>query len=107
MVACSGRASAAFPYGSRFRVGACNTLEEGRDEAVAPLEYKKCRSPFRIYAMAGNLAEWTASGSGFVLKGGSYAQGGSESRCRGRLQSGAGTAQPDFGVRCCVNPTYK
>ena len=106
-VSCMGRGGQSFPYGSRFVAGRCNTVEDGRDEAVAPLDYKKCRSPFRIYAMAGNLAEWTKTPSGYVLKGGSYAHGGSESRCRSRLKRSSRVAQPEFGVRCCANPTYE
>ena len=107
VAACSGKGGSSFPYGSRFVAGRCNTLEDGRDEAVAPLEYKKCRSGARIYALAGNLAEWTKTSSGFALKGGSYAHGGSESRCRGRLTASPRVAQPEFGVRCCANPTYE
>ena len=48
VAACSGKGGSSFPYGSRFVAGRCNTLEDGRDEAVAPLEYKKCRSGARI-----------------------------------------------------------
>ena len=107
VAACSGAQGSSFPYGGRFIAGRCNTLEDGRDDAVAPLEYKKCRSSARIYALAGNLAEWTKDGSGFALKGGSYAHGGSQSRCRGRLQASPRVAQPEFGVRCCADPTYK
>jgi serine/threonine protein kinase len=105
--ACSGRAGQSFPYGSSFVAGRCNTVEDEMDKAVAPFEYKKCRSPFRIYAMAGNLAEWTKDGSGFTLKGGSYASGGSASRCSSEKRSSARAAEPEFGVRCCSNPTYE
>jgi len=107
VAACSGSSGQRFPYGSRFVAGRCNTIEDGRDEAVAPIEYKKCRSPARIYAMAGNLAEWTKSSSGFALKGGSYAHGGSSSRCGGQLRSSPRVAQLEFGVRCCADPTYE
>ena len=107
VAACSGSSGQRFPYGSRFIAGRCNTVEDGRDEAVAPIEYKKCRSPARIYAMAGNLAEWTKSTSGYALKGGSYAHGGSSSRCGGQLRSSPRVAQLEFGVRCCADPTYE
>lgn len=107
VAACSGSSGQRFPYGNRFVAGRCNTVEDGRDEAVAPIEYKKCRSPARIYAMAGNLAEWTKSSSGYALKGGSYAHGGSSSRCGGQLRSSPRVAQLEFGVRCCADPTYE
>jgi serine/threonine protein kinase len=105
--ACAGRSGQSFPYGRSFVAGRCNTVEDEMEKAVAPFEYKKCRSPFRIYAMAGNLAEWTKNGSGFTLKGGSYATGGSASRCGSEQRSSARVAQPEFGVRCCANPTYE
>jgi hypothetical protein len=101
-----GRSGRAFPYGSSYQSGWCNTSEEGRGGAVAPLNYKKCRSRNKVFALAGNLAEWTQTSSGFVLKGGSYARSGSESRCSAQMVRDTRVAQPEFGVRCCANPTY-
>ena len=105
--ACKGRAGTRYPYGNQWDPTACNTEDdEGNDRAVEKSgTFKKCRSDFNVYDLAGNVAEWTSTveGSNYVVKGGSADRPGYDSRCAARKKKKATEVSEILGFRCCAN----
>jgi len=55
------RSGRIFPWGIRFKSYYANTKESGRDKLGKTGEYEKGKSPYGLYDMSGNVAEWTSS----------------------------------------------
>ncbi len=106
--ACKGRAGTRYPYANQWDPGACNTEDdEGNDRTLASSgTFRRCRSDYNIYDLAGNVAEWTATqdGSGYVVKGGASDRPGYDSRCAARKKKKAGESDELLGFRCCADP---
>ena len=87
-----------FPFGDRLDREACNAAT-GMPAAVR--SYPRDRSPFGVWDMGGNVAEWTASpGSIGIVKGGSFdlPRYRASAASLGRLN--ADRPFPDVGFRC-------
>ena len=66
-----------YPWGDSYRPGAANTWSEGLGETTKVGEYPDDISPYGIYDMAGNVAEWVDSWNDQqqlyrVFRGGSF-----------------------------------
>jgi len=106
---CKGPKNARFPYGSKFDAAYCNVSEgAGVNRKPGPAGvFPRCRSGYGVVDMAGNVAEWTASGWGRgvpdkVVKGGGADQGAYMSRCAARANETASGRAGNIGFRCCA-----
>ncbi|MBI1947055.1 MAG: protein kinase [Deltaproteobacteria bacterium] len=106
--ACKGPGSSRFPYGDLYDAEVCNTEDaDGKPRALAPASsFKKCRSGFKVFMMAGNAEEWVADQSGGqrIAKGGAADRPDFASRCSARRSLGPRTSAPTLGFRCCADP---
>ena len=106
--ACKGPGSSRFPYGNTYDADACNTEDaDAKARPLArPVDFKKCRSGFKVYMLAGNAEEWTADAVGGqrVAKGGSSDRPDFASRCSARRPLSPKTASGMLGFRCCADP---
>jgi formylglycine-generating enzyme len=126
--ACEGEDALPYPYGYQRDVDACLVDKQwrqffggflrGNPEKVAKLELDylwqglpsgskpKCKSPFGVYDMIGNVDEWTVSSYGgrrSILKGGYW--GPVRTRCRPTTRAhGEDHAFYQQGFRCCAAP---
>ena len=106
--ACKGPSGLRFPYGNTYSVAACNTEDEaGNPRAPQPATaFRDCKSAFRVYALAGNVEEWTADAfgeSGKTVKGGAANRPDFASRCAARRGLPPRTVDPFLGYRCCAS----
>jgi serine/threonine protein kinase/formylglycine-generating enzyme required for sulfatase activity len=105
--ACKGPSSLRFPYGNTYDVDVCNTEDgDGQARALArPLDFKKCRSGFKVFMMAGNAEEWVqdAAGAQRILKGGAADRPDFASRCSARRAVPAKTSTSTTSFRCCAD----
>ena len=106
--ACKGAGNSRFPYGNSYNVDTCNTVDAAgkpRDLARAA-DFKKCRSGFKAYMLAGNAEEWVdeAVGGQKVVKGGAADRPDFASRCSARRTMSARASSPTLGYRCCADP---
>lgn len=125
--ACEGEEALPYPYGWVRDDDACvvdrtwrqffGAFQRGNPEKEAMLELDylwqgvtsgskpKCKSPFGVYDMTGNVDEWTVSSYGgrkSILKGGYW--GPVRTRCRPSTRAhGEEHAFYQQGVRCCAN----
>jgi formylglycine-generating enzyme required for sulfatase activity len=106
--ACKGPSSLRFPYGNTYDADTCNTEDgDGKARSLArPIDFKKCRSGFKVFMLAGNAEEWVqdAAGGQRILKGGGADRPDFASRCSARRAVAARTASPTTGFRCCADP---
>jgi formylglycine-generating enzyme required for sulfatase activity len=106
--ACKGPSSSRFPYGNTYDADTCNTEDaDGKQRPLAaPVDFKKCRSGFKLYMMAGNAEEWVADSLGGqkIAKGGSADHPDFQSRCSARRVISAKTTTATLGYRCCATP---
>ncbi|HEY4223345.1 MAG TPA: SUMF1/EgtB/PvdO family nonheme iron enzyme, partial [Myxococcota bacterium] len=105
--ACKGPSSSRFPYGNTYDADTCNTEDaSGKARALAPAtSFKKCRSGFKVFEMAGNAEEWVADAVAGkrITKGGSADRPDFSSRCAARrVPDGANLGM--VGYRCCADP---
>jgi formylglycine-generating enzyme required for sulfatase activity len=128
--ACKGPSGARYPYGERFRRGACN------DEGVSPLRllhgvpppndlramndprlttvpgtvarsgaYARCATEEGVFDLVGNVHEWTDAAEG-IFRGGYFL----DTRALGEgcdyATHGHGPSYRDYstGFRCCADP---
>ncbi len=106
--ACKGPGNSRFPYGNSYAVDTCNTVDAGgkaRDLARAA-DFKKCRSGYKAYMLAGNAEEWVddSSGGQKIVKGGAADRPDFASRCSARRTMSARASSPTLGYRCCADP---
>jgi serine/threonine protein kinase/formylglycine-generating enzyme required for sulfatase activity len=109
--ACKGPSNRRFPYGNTYQVDRCNTEDASGQprELGAARDFKKCRSKFNVFMMAGNAEEWTADnfrgGAGSkAVKGGASDRPDWASRCAARRGLSPSTKKPTLGFRCCADP---
>jgi serine/threonine protein kinase/formylglycine-generating enzyme required for sulfatase activity len=105
--ACKGPSSSRFPYGNGFDVDVCNTVDgEGKARPLArAADFKKCRSGFKVFMLAGNAEEWVADAANGqrVVKGGSSDRPDFASRCSARRTLAPKSASGMLGYRCCAD----
>jgi formylglycine-generating enzyme required for sulfatase activity len=111
--ACEGEQASPYPYGWVRDGSACNNDREelftlrGKliDRRVAADALPRCKSPFGVFNLVGNVDEWTARSSAepgrrSILRGGWWLTG--RSRCRAATDAhGESYAGPQTGFRCC------
>ena len=106
--ACKGPSSSRFPYGNTYDADVCNTEDaDGKGRPLAaPIDFKKCRSGFKLYMMAGNAEEWVSDSAGGqkIAKGGSADLPDFASRCSARHVLSAKSSSSTMGYRCCATP---
>jgi len=128
--ACQGPTPTTYPYGARFRSGACN------DEGVSPLrllhgmsyrhdhatmndprlglvagsvaragQFARCTAGEGVVDMVGNLHEWTANPGG-VFRGGYFLDTHTLGEGCGYVTTGHAPSYRDYstGFRCCADP---
>ena len=93
---CGGK----YPYGKVYDPERCNTVgEDGIERSVlAAGSKRKCRSPYGLYDMVGNVAEWTASKN---VNGGDCYKTGEEATCYRSVKRFGGSSY--VGFRCCAD----
>ncbi|MGH0358445.1 formylglycine-generating enzyme family protein [Sinorhizobium meliloti] len=99
-----GRIGRRYPFGERFDVTKCNSVESGKNTTTSVYAFANAASPFGICDLAGNVEEWTSTsyapypggnfieddlwnilGQGYpILRGGSFLLGGDLTRTRRR-----------------------
>ena len=106
--ACKGPANQKYAYGNELKPDVCNTKDaEGRERPIVPSgQNPRCKSPFGVFDLSGNVSEWTVSiyspgVDSRTIKGGSSMKPTLSTRCSSRLPSGSRKA--DLGLRCCVD----
>lgn len=103
-LACAGADSRFYPYDARIYDGAaCNGLNiDPRTNAAPTGSFARCVSPFGVFDLSGNLAEWADDRR---THGGAYDSVQTNLRCSsvdGDINPT--TSQPKVGFRCCANP---
>jgi iron(II)-dependent oxidoreductase len=79
-----------FPWGNKYNMNKCNTMESEILDSTPVDKYLEGESPYGCYDMAGNVLEWTDTwyddeGNLKVVKGGSYYDYDFFARCATRL----------------------
>ncbi len=85
--------------GGEYDAEKCNTMgADGMESSILPAGSKKsCRSPYGLYDMVGNVAEWLMEKS---VAGGDAAKGAEDATCyRAAARFGASST---VGFRCCA-----
>lgn len=107
--ACKGPDSFVYPYGKAWDADRCNTEDAaGNDRKVAKTgSFPKCRGPFGVDDMSGNVMEWTSSAmaqntSLAIAKGGSFSRPDYAVRCAFRYTTPPDTRDSEIGFRCCA-----
>jgi len=109
-----------YPWGNAFDPARANTSEAGRTGTVPVEECPGGVSPYGVYNMAGNAAEWTASwyvaypgntspdpdyGESFrVLRGGSWFTPKEQATAFSRLHDSPNSKRAYYGFRCAISP---
>ena len=97
--ACGGK----YPYGKTYDSAACNTMgENGEERDIKPAgSMKRCKSPYGIYDMSGNVSEWTADKT---VNGGNSVNDDESATC-GRSPKRLESSPASYvGFRCCADP---
>ncbi len=104
-----------FPWGIKYSPVHANTKESGYGGPLRTGEYEKGLSPYKVYDMTGNVAEFTSSdyaaypgNTSFpksnkgdkVLRGGSFSTASYESIISFRKKIGPKETSPSVGFRC-------
>ncbi len=110
--ACEGKEGRRWPYGHVYDADACFLLSSPRtvDEVNARPSgsLPECASPEGIMDLSGNLWEWTLAPDGRgVLRGGGWDFSAGMGQCRANASAEDGYSEPQFGVRCCADPTVE
>ena len=107
--ACKGPSANRFPYGNTYDAEVCNTEDgEGNARALAPAtSFKRCRSGYKAFMMAGNAEEWVLDSVNGqkIAKGGAADRPDFASRCSSRRSLAARTTAATLGYRCCADPS--
>ncbi len=98
---CGGRK---YPYGSTYDPIMCNTMSMAGEErpVVSSGYYRRCRSPWGLYDMVGNVGEWTADGK---VRGGDSYRTADIASCRYSRRRSPGSQSRLVGFRCCADAT--
>jgi formylglycine-generating enzyme required for sulfatase activity len=89
-----------YSYGSKYEKGRCNTVLDGMEQPVKPAgSFGRCKSPYGLFDMVGNVAEWTQDKK---VNGGDSDKTEDTATC-GRAASRMG-GSPFVGFRCCADP---
>ncbi|MBN2694795.1 SUMF1/EgtB/PvdO family nonheme iron enzyme [bacterium] len=106
--ACKGPAGKKYPYGDSFDPERCNTADANGESrtATGTGKFKKCRSPYGIFDMSGNYAEWVSGGDGSTqfVKGGSFSSEDYDARCASVKKRNVTSKDSTTGYRCCKDP---
>lgn len=109
--ACKGSRNIRYPYGNDFNDRICNTRtkDDQNRSVTASGRFRRCRSPYGIYDMSGNVAEWTASryrrgAPTRVVRGGSARHADWGVRCASRSAQSPSRRKGTIGFRCCTDP---
>ena len=106
---CGGADKQAFPYGMRDKPGYCNEFQSGTGRLEPTGSRGRCVSPYEVYDMIGNVAEWVLDrsdeGAG-RYRGYSYQLVALRPTASPQCDSGyhaplADWDQPYVGFRCC------
>jgi serine/threonine protein kinase len=97
--ACGGK----YPYGKTYDPERCNTMgPNGEERDIKPAgSFKQCKSPYGLYDMSGNVAEWTADKT---VNGGNARQDGESATCGNTSSRMASSRSGTVGFRCCADP---
>ena len=92
-----------YSYGSEFKKDYCNV---GTDAIVPSGTYSRCKSPYGVYDMIGNVEEWVANNR---LYGGSASSSGIASGSAVTCRRSTKRFFPNkySGFRCCATPKLK
>jgi formylglycine-generating enzyme required for sulfatase activity len=107
--ACKGGQAYRYPYGEHFDANACNTRDaSGQNRSIRPSgSHARCRSPYGLFDMSGNVAEWTSSTDGRrpwrIVRGGAANRPDWDTRCASRSPQPPNTRKATIGFRCCRN----
>jgi hypothetical protein len=98
--ACGGKRKKLYGYGKKHQKGICVTASAtGKKRPVSRTgSHAGCRSPYGVFDLNGNVAEWVSSSQ---LMGGSAGKPPNQTTCRSDAGAG-GSAY--YGVRCCAKP---
>ncbi|MGM0462696.1 MAG: formylglycine-generating enzyme family protein, partial [Fibrobacterota bacterium] len=104
--ACEGPYEWKYPYGDSYEPYACNV---SRDQYSRSGMFSGCRGWYKVYDMAGNLAEWTDTPSdespGFYIVRGGFWESGSRAGCRVKRHSYyPQNPHNPVGFRCVADP---
>ncbi|MCI0485945.1 MAG: bifunctional serine/threonine-protein kinase/formylglycine-generating enzyme family protein [Blastocatellia bacterium] len=102
-----------YPWGNSFSPRNANSLETRKNNPMPIGSYSSGKSPFEVYDMAGNVAEWTASDAVAypnsnarpdagrkVIRGGSFALPQARARVTARIFAPPSTTEKFIGFRC-------
>src|SRR5262249_50470552 len=109
-----------YPWGNEFNTIRTNVKESGTNSLVNVDRFGLDKSPFEVYDMGGNAAEWTLSTyqpyrdsaakplpDRVVVRGGSYLLDDKQAMVTHRLIAKPDLRRPDVGFRCvrrAINP---
>ncbi|MCK6512743.1 SUMF1/EgtB/PvdO family nonheme iron enzyme [Myxococcota bacterium] len=108
--ACKGSSERRFPYGNTFQPNRCNTRDaKGRNRSIRRGgSMPRCKSPFGVFDLSGNVAEWTSSPflrKGWrIIRGGSFNRPDWDVRCASRGGLPPNSRKSSVGFRCCSSP---
>lgn len=105
--AARGETGALYPWGDQYERGKANTWEEGKHSPVSVYTYPSDVSVYRVYGLAGNVAEWTATTVQLwtdevraVVKGGSWTVDGQDWNLSAQALSPLYGYMNHVGFRC-------
>jgi hypothetical protein len=99
MAACKGPDGLKYGYGEKYVADRCVTRNKYFIKVGVRQE---CRSPYGVYDMIGNVAEWTAGG-GVVSFGGQW-DSGKSAHCGKWEARQLDQRYNSVGFRCCMDP---
>jgi eukaryotic-like serine/threonine-protein kinase len=110
-----------YPWGNEWQEGLANLNRANRQKPAPVQSFERDRSPFGVFGLAGNVAEWVQDSFGYygqppsgaykVYRGGSFADEPAESTATHRWYSHPNPAEdprtarilPTLGFRCAKN----
>jgi hypothetical protein len=97
--ACGGTMNLSYPYSNQYNSSKCNSTQ---GEISKSGSFRKCKSDFGIYDLAGNLWEWVSDRreGNNIIAGGSFHYG-SGAGCRTSFYNNIAKQSPTVGFRCC------